>query len=95
MTVVSGKTLAEFVRKHPDAGPALERWLLAARRAEWRNLVEVRGDFPHADAVGPLTVFNVRGNRYRLIVRIDYRWQVISIKGVLTHEEYSRERWKE
>lgn len=56
--------------------------------------MEVRKEFPATDAVGPLTVFNIRGNRFRLITRIDYHWQVIFIKAVLTHAEYDRGGWK-
>jgi len=95
VNVISWKTLQQFANRHPDALAALERWHDAAKRANWRSLVDVRKEFPHADAVGALTVFNIRGNRYRLIVRIDYRWQVIFIKNVTTHHEYDRGGWRE
>ena len=95
MTVIGWKRLQKFAGKHRDALPALERWHDAARRAGWRSLIDVRKDFSAADAVGPLTVFNIRGNRFRLIVKIDYRWQVIVVKAVLTHDEYDRGGWKE
>ena len=73
----------------------MHRWHDAAKRAAWRNIIDVRREFPHADAVGPVTVFNIRGNRYRLIVRIDYRWQVIFIKEVITHGKYDKGGWKQ
>ncbi len=69
-------------------------WYGVAKRARWQSLVEAREDFPHADVVGPFTVFNIGGNKYRLVTAIKYRWQVIYIRHVLTHAEYSREKWK-
>ena len=65
-----------------------------AKRATWGNITEVRRDFQHADAVGNFTVFNIRGNKYRLIAVIKYRWQVVYIRAILTHKEYSRGKWK-
>jgi mRNA interferase HigB len=56
--------------------------------------VDVREDFRHADAVGVFTVFNIGGNKYRLVTVIKYRWQVIYVRHVLTHAEYSKEKWK-
>jgi mRNA interferase HigB len=53
-------------------------------------LAEVRRDFPHADPVGDLTIFNIHGNHYRLIARIDYSRQKIYVAEVLTHAEYDR-----
>jgi len=74
----------------PDAVEPLMHWDHVAKRAVWRNITEVRLEFPHADAAGIYTVFNIAGNRYRLITSIKYRWQVIYIRSILTHEEYSR-----
>jgi len=50
--------------------------------------------FPHADSVGDLTVFNIGGNKYRLIVRIRYDFQLINIRAVFTHKEYDKGDWK-
>lgn len=94
MNIIGWKAIQSFTRTHPDSLAALNRWYVAAKNASWTNLVDARKEFPHADLVGPLTVFNVRGNRYRLIVRIDYKWQVISVEDILTHPEYDREGWK-
>ena len=74
-------------------GPISE-WYKVATHATWRSLADVRRVYPHADSVGPYTVFNIKGNRYRLIVKIEYRWQIIFVKGLLTHAEYDRNRWK-
>lgn len=95
MHVISYKAIREFVAIHADAEEALRAWYKAAARARWSNLSEVRKEFPHADPVGRFTVFNVKGNRYRLIAEINYRGQVLFVRHVLTHEEYDRGRWKQ
>lgn len=93
--VVSRKALRDFAAAHADAGQALDDWFHVARRATWWSLEDVRRMYPQADFVGGLTVFNVKGNRYRLITRINYRLQRVYIRAVLTHAEYDRGDWKE
>jgi mRNA interferase HigB len=56
--------------------------------------VEVQAVYPKAEAVGNFTVFNIKGNKYRLILSINYEQQIIYIKYVLTHAEYDKENWK-
>lgn len=94
MRVISRRTLRDFIRQHPDAEPSLDRWYRVVRRASWRSLVDVRRVFPHADQVGRRTVFNIAGNNYRLIARINYRAQKLYVLAVLTHAEYDREKWQ-
>jgi mRNA interferase HigB len=72
----------------------LLHWYQPAKRAAWRNLVDVRRDFPQADAVGIATLFNIAGDKYRLIAVIKYRWQVIYLRHILTHAEYNKGKWK-
>jgi mRNA interferase HigB len=66
-----------------------------AKRAEWSSLDEVRRTFPTADAVGKYTVFNIKGNSYRVIVEINYRSRRIFIRYVLSHAEYDKGGWKQ
>lgn len=94
MHVISYRALREFGEAHPAAKTPLRAWYKTAQKAEWQNLAEVRQTYPAADPVGGLTVFNIGGNKYRLIVGINYDTQVIYIKHVLTHEEYDEENWK-
>lgn len=94
MNVISRKALRDYGGKHADAYEPLDVWYRRARKAEWKNITEVRKDYPHADAVGECTVFNIAGNKYRLIVKIDYESNVMFIKHVLTHAEYKKENWK-
>lgn len=94
MNIIGFKVVGKFVRLHPDAESPLNVWYKIAHEANWKNIVEVRQVYPHADAVGICTVFNIKGNHYRLITRIDYRAQAIVIRDVLTHAEYTKEKWK-
>ncbi|NLE58958.1 MAG: type II toxin-antitoxin system HigB family toxin [Planctomycetes bacterium] len=97
--VISIRRLREFWDEHPDAETPLREWYKVARNAEWQSLQEVRTTYPNADAVtvdsgATMTVFNIGGNKFRLITSIWYRGQQIYIKMVLTHPEYSKDKWK-
>jgi len=94
MHVISYRRLREYSRNHNDCNNPLDNWYKVASKASWLNLIEVQSVFPTAEAVGNFTVFNIKGNQYRLIVSIDYQRQLIYIKYVLTHAEYDREAWK-
>ena len=82
------KALCEFASIRRDSGRPLDDWY---RRT---GFVDMRKTFPHADAVGEFTVFNIGGNKYRLATSINYRTGKVFIRRVLTHQEYSREDWK-
>ena len=94
MHIISRKKLSEFSQIHADAAVPLDNWYRIAKAAEWKYLVEVRCELSSAEAVGNFTVFNIKGNEYRLIVSIDYERQLIYIKYILTHAEYDKEKWK-
>jgi mRNA interferase HigB len=70
-------------------------WYRITRRADWSSLVDVRSDFAHADIVGRRTVFNIHGNNYRLITRINYKTKRVFILYIFTHVEYSKGDWKQ
>ena len=100
MRIIQRSMLMDFGRRHADAAEPLARWYRIARRAHWMNLAEVRIEFPHADVVNvasgkPVTVFNVGGNKYRMVTAIHYNRQIIYTLRVMTHAEYSRGKWKE
>jgi len=92
--VISKKRLEEFWTTHADARDALLAWYGVARRASWDNLEAVRQTYRTAEAVEQWTVFNIRGNHYRLITAIHYNRQKVYIRHVLTHAEYNRGDWK-
>jgi len=95
MHVITRKRLNEFADKHPDAKASLAHWYKLIKRSNFSNLAELRTIFPAADQVGKLTVFNVGGNRVRLIAAIHYNRRKVYIRAVLTHNEYDEQRWKE
>jgi mRNA interferase HigB len=94
MHIISHKRLKEFWHKHPDAEPALQTWYIRTKLAHWRNLAELKHTFPAADQVARLTVFNIGGNNYRLITRVEFERQEVYIRAVLTHAEYDKGSWK-
>lgn len=94
MHVISRKALRGFCQRHADACDPLYNWYRVATKASWHSLVEVQLIYPQAEAVGNFTVFNIKGNHYRLIVDIIYSRQRIYIKSVLTHAEYDKDNWK-
>lgn len=95
MRVISKRRLREFWQRNPDAETPLRVWHSVTRRVIWQNPAEMKRDFPSADLVGKCTVFNIKGNDYRLIVKIEYAKQTIYIKHVLSHKEYDKEKWKD
>ena len=95
MHVISRKKLKEAAERHPEIESALDAWFRIAKRALWQNLPDVRRTFATADAVAKWTVFNIKGNKYRLITEINYRFRRVYIRHVLTHAEYDREKWKQ
>ena len=95
MHVITRKRLNEFAAKHPEASSSLAHWYGLVRSKNYVSFAELRSDFPAADQVGKLTVFNVGGNKVRLIAAIHYNRQKLYIRALLTHEEYDRGAWKE
>lgn len=95
MHVLTRSRLVKFWQKHPNAKTSLLLWYKLTTSAEWQNFVEVREVFSSADQVGNFTVFNIGGNKYRLIVYIDYACQKVFVSHVLTHAEYDKDDWKQ
>jgi len=92
--VISRKKLLEAAEAHGELGAPLDVWFRLAKKSRWKNLLEVRQTFPAADAVGRFTVFNIKGNSFRLITEINYQTGRVFLRNVLTHAEYSKEGWK-
>ena len=93
--VISRRRLREFWEVHARAEVSLRVWYKVVSTATWRDLVDVRSTFPGADQVGRLTVFNIGGNRYRLVALIDFTWQKVFVRRVMTHAEYDDGDWKD
>ena len=94
MHVISKRRLREFWEQYPNARAPLEAWHQIAKHAEWENFSDVRRAFRTADRVGKLTVFNIGGNKYRLIAAIHFNRERLFVRHVLTHAEYDRGMWK-
>jgi mRNA interferase HigB len=92
--VISRKALKDAATRHADLEASLDTWYRTAKKAQWKSLSDVRKTYAHADAVGAYTVFNIKGNAYRLIVKIEYARGLIFIRAVQTHAEYNKDRWK-
>jgi len=95
MHVISRKKLAEAWAKVGELRKPLESWAKIAEHASWASVNDVQETFPTADQVGKFTVFNILGNRYRLICAIHFNRGKVYIRHVLTHAEYDRGRWKD
>jgi mRNA interferase HigB len=99
MRVIKPSTIKGFAVARKDAAEALMKWLGVTEAAEWMNLADVRQDFPAADGVRVasnrvVTVFNICGNRYRLLTAIHYNTAKVFVLDFLTHADYSKDRWK-
>jgi len=96
--VVSQKALREFATTHADAATPLKAWFKLARHGRYRNLVDLKRTFASVDIVPlkgrDLYVFNIGGNKYRLIAAIHFNTQRLFVRHIVTHSEYDTERWK-
>jgi mRNA interferase HigB len=94
MHIISRKKLQRAALRHPELESALAAWFRIAKKAYWQDFEDVKLTFAAADAVGKWTVFNIKGNRYRLITELNYRFRRVYIRHVRTHSEYDRGKWK-
>ena len=89
MRIISKKTLKEFWEKAPAAKPSLEAWHAEAKNAEWLSPTDLKADFGTASILKDgRVVFNIGGNKYRLVVWINYDFYTIYVRFVGTHKEY-------
>jgi mRNA interferase HigB len=94
MRIISKAALRAFWEVHPEAEGALRDWYSVVRNAIWENPNDVRNTFNSVDPVGRCYVFNVGGNRYRIVAAIHFNTCRVYIRHVLTHREYDRGKWK-
>ncbi|MDJ0578971.1 MAG: type II toxin-antitoxin system HigB family toxin [Crocosphaera sp.] len=94
MKLIAISRLRQDANRYPGVKKQVENWYKVVKNAKWNNLEEVKKIYKTAEAVGNFTVFNLKGNNYRLIVGIDYESQVIYYKYFLTHSEYDKNNWK-
>jgi len=92
--VISRKAIRDFAVKYPDSLPSLNNWYRITRRAHWKTFTELRADFGSADQVERRTVFNISGNKYRLIARVNYHTARVFILHIMKHTDYAKREWK-
>jgi mRNA interferase HigB len=95
MRVIKRAALEHCWQRHPDAKTSLESWFSVVRTASWKTPAEMKQVYPNADLVGRRTVFNIAGNKYRLIARVNYQTQLVFVLYLLTHAEYDRGTWNQ
>ena len=95
MRIITRKRILDFAQDHSDCATALDSWYRIIKKSTFGNFAELRATFPSADQVNGLTIFNIGGNKARLITAIHYNTQRIYIRHVLTHSEYDKNKWNE
>jgi mRNA interferase HigB len=91
MRVIAKKILREFWVQHPDAEEPLLSWYREVEHEDWATPANVKLRYPNASIVGDnRVVFNIKGNAYRLVVKINYPYRVVYIRFVGTHADYDR-----
>ena|SRR5437660_12096582 len=94
MHVIAKPALTKFWTKHPDAESLLRTWFRTMEKEVFADFTSLRAIFASADYVDGLTVFNIAGNKYRLIADIRYDRHKVYILHILTHAEYDRKDWR-
>jgi len=94
MRIIKRGALVQFWQQYPDAKASLESWYAVVCKATWKTPAEMKAVYHNADLVGRRTVFNIAGNKYRLIARVNYQTQRVFVLYILTHPEYDRGDWK-
>ncbi|MDQ3441804.1 MAG: type II toxin-antitoxin system HigB family toxin [Planctomycetota bacterium] len=100
MNLFGQDVLDEALWRHSEVRTWIGRWIEIVDGATWRSIHEVRTDYPSADGVKlasnrVLTIFNVKGNEFRLLTHIDYSEQFVGVLELMTHAEYGKSRWKQ
>lgn len=91
MRIIARKTLRDFWERYPDSEQSLRAWHANAKQANWETPTDIKADYRNASFVAnDRVVFNIKGNRYRLITAIDYQYKVLYIRFIGTHSEYDK-----
>ncbi len=95
MRIISKRRLQKFWRKIPSAEKPLLSWYETVKKVDWENFSDVRETFRHADVYRDCVIFDIGGNKFRLITKIRYQKKRVYIRFVLTHSDYDKNLWKE
>ncbi len=94
MHVITRKRIQEFVAQHPDSQSSLESWYRVMTHTDHSSFNELKRHFASANYVNNLVVFNISGNKYRLIAAIHFNRKKVFIREILTHAEYDKGKWR-
>jgi mRNA interferase HigB len=95
MHIICKNRLKSFWSKHPDSENSLLSWYKIAKKSNWKDFTDVRKSFGRADMFKDCVIFDIGGNKFRLITKIRYKQKRIYIRFVLTHSDYDKNSWKE
>lgn len=94
MRIISYKRIKEFVAQFPDSQTSLENWYRIIKHTDYNSFSELKQHFSTADYVDGFVVFNISGNKYRLIAAIHFNRKKVYIRDILTHPEYDKNKWR-
>lgn len=94
MRIAGREKIEAFQKKHSDSAAPLGRWIGIVEAAQWKTTADVRATLSNADFVGGKVIFNIGGNKFRLIATISFEVQIVSVDAILTHKEYDKGKWK-
>lgn len=92
MRIISEKGIREFWQQRPEAEKAMREWIQTVKLTDWNDFSDVRKTFNHADIYGGCVIFDVGGNKYRIIGKIAYGFKIVFIRFVLTHRQYDERK---
>jgi len=99
MRIISRRTLVQFAAREPTADEPLRYWHRVTRKSKWRTFAEVRTTFRATDLVkaagGTVLVFDIGGNKFRLVTHVSYQKGKVYILRIMTHKEYDKDTWKD
>ena len=94
MKLISNKALRDFAALHPQANQPLQDFRRLIEQGTYTSFAQLKATFASVDKVGERYVFNIGGNKYRLVATIAFQPGLVWVKAVLTHEQYDKGAWK-
>lgn len=99
MKIRGKKIVEQFTRKHNGSRKPIMHWYRVASSSNWKNYDDLKQTFGTADLItknkAKYVIFNIGGNNYRMITKIDFNGNLVIVKIMMTHAEYSKDKWKE
>jgi mRNA interferase HigB len=94
MHIITRRRIREFAQKYPDSQTSLDNWYRTVKKANYDSFNQLKQHFGSADYVDGFVVFNISGNKYRLIAAVHFNRKKVYIRDILTHNEYDRNKWR-